>query len=111
MARRILLACTDLFFASKVRETARHAGAAILPDIAAWPPDEEPQLAIVDLDATSFDPLQLVRDLRGRLGERVSIVAFVRHDKVELVKSAREAGADKVLSRGAFSERLPSLLG
>lgn len=111
MARRILLACTDLFFASKVRETTRHAGASIVPDLASWPPGEEPELAIVDLDATAFDPLLLVRDLRARLGERVSIVAFVRHDRVDLVKGARAAGADKVLARGAFSERLPSLLG
>ena len=110
MSRRILLACTDLFFASKVRETARHTGAILIPDLGSAPPGEEPELAIVDLDATSFDPLQLVRDLRARLGNRVSIVAFVRHDETDLVKGAREAGADRVLSRGAFSERLPSLL-
>ncbi|MGD9693357.1 MAG: hypothetical protein AB7G17_08510 [Phycisphaerales bacterium] len=50
------------------------------------------------------------RDPRGGGGDRVRIVAFGPHVDREALQGARDAGADEVMPRGAFSNHLPDLL-
>jgi DNA-binding NarL/FixJ family response regulator len=106
----LVLACRDLFFASRIETVARKLGwgAERLPDRPPRNSAEQPNLAIVDLDGGD-DPIAWVRELR-RGGEELTIVAFVRHDEAERIRAAREAGASQVLSRGAFTQKLPGLL-
>lgn len=109
-AATILLGCADLFFASRIETTARQLGFRV-ERLPAAPTDDAPPssvLAIVDLDDRG-EPLAWIRRLRAQ-GEGYPIVAFVRHDESERIRQGREAGASRILSRGAFSQKLPDLL-
>lgn len=106
-APTLFLGCADLFFATRIETTARKLGFRI-ERLPAQPVELTPpagSLAIVDLDGAG-DPLGWIR----RFPEGVSVVAFVRHDEADKIRAAREAGASRVLSRGAFSQKLPALL-
>ncbi|AKU89769.1 response regulator [Vulgatibacter incomptus] len=105
---RILLLCTDLIFSSKILTTARLTGAEVHTNESHFG-DGAPDLVLVDLDAERLFPEDAIRRLRERMPD-VPIVAFVRHERVDLIQAARAAGASQVLARGAFSERLPAIL-
>lgn len=109
MKKDILLACTDLFFSSRIESTARQLGADVRR-LDAPPASVDAALLIVDLDCMRPEPMEVIRAVRS-LAPDLEIVAFVRHDQAERIRAAREAGASLVLARGAFSERLPRLIG
>lgn len=102
------LACRDLFFATKIEATVRQLGMSLVRVETAGDL-EDASLLIVDLDAPVAGPIALIREARERSAS-LRIVAFVRHDRSERIREAREAGVTQVLSRGAFSERLPALI-
>ena len=112
MARKVLVACTDLFFSARILETARQTGAVAVPvreAVADAAAREQPDLVIVDLNADALEPVASIAAVRAAL-PAVPIVGFVRHEEAERIRAAREAGASEVLARGAFSARLPQLL-
>jgi DNA-binding NarL/FixJ family response regulator len=112
-APTLLIACTDLFFASRIQSTAQQLGAtwtAATWPLAPWGEETTPDLAIVDLDGKQLPAEDVIRELRSR-SEELPIVAFVQHDRVDAIRMAREAGASRVYSRGAFSQKLPDLVG
>ena len=106
----------DLFFAAKILDAARPLGleteiiraADFNPARLAQP---RPAVLIVDLNATSADPIALIRQLKSdpALGS-VPVVGFVSHVQVEVQEAARAAGCDAVLPRSKFSATLPDLL-
>lgn len=104
----------DLFFASKILETARHVGVKVR--LAQTPGQvfggqEDPAMVILDLHATGFDPVEFVRDAKLRPEfARVRIVAFVRHTRPDLIAAAGAAGCQEVLARSAFTENLGEIL-
>ncbi len=111
MAKRVWLSCSDFIFTSKIIETARHTKAEVislrgLDGLGSHPPAD---LYLVDLDAKGFDPIAAIQAARAA-SPALAIVAFVQHERVDQVRAARDAGASRILSRGAFSERLPALL-
>lgn len=112
MTSKVLLLCKDLFFTSRIQETARQVGAEVNTlrgGLGAAVQKEAPTLILVDLDAEQLRPIEEIRDARKEDGS-LPIVAFVRHEHIELIRAAREAGASQVLARGAFSTKLPELL-
>ena len=111
----ILAVVDDLFFATKISETARRAGVAV-----EFVTDEEalfqkaagkPTLIIVDLNLSRLQPLPLIRKLKSDPElKQTSILAFVSHVQGELKMQAQEAGCDMVLARSSFSQNLPQIL-
>ena len=67
------------------------------------------RLAILDLSTASLDPAEAVRRLRSAQSG-VPILAFGPHVHEGRLAAAREAGADEVMSRGAFDAQMDSLL-
>ncbi len=109
-APTLFLGCADLFFATRIETTARKLGYR-LERLPAEPHEISPppfSLAILDLDGKG-DVLGWIRRFRAQ-GEAYPVYAFVRHDEVEKIRAAREAGASQVFARGAFSQKLPDLL-
>lgn len=105
---------TDLIFATKIRSTAQAVGAVVelVRDrpglesaVASGPVDQ----VLLDLNATGLDPASAVAAARAIPG-RPRIIAYLSHVQADLAAAARAAGADEILARSAFSERLPSLL-
>ena len=102
----------DLFFRARIETTAEAAGTAVG---FARSGEELPEgigeaLVIVDLGLSGEDPVEAIRTLAER-PERPTVVAFGPHRDVERFAAARKAGADRVLARSAFVEKLPGLLG
>ena len=97
----------DLFFRAKIEAVARAAG---VPVVFAGSVEEieSAKTVLVDL-ADGARAIEAVQALKARAGAPV-VVAFGPHKEGEAFRAAREAGADRVLARSAFVERLPELL-
>lgn len=105
----VAIAVTDLMFESRIADAARRMGLA--PRAVASHGDlrealEDATLVVVDLQGTGLDAMEVVRAAVAR-GARV--IAFGQHTQVDLLREARDAGAE-ALPRSAFFERLPALL-
>ncbi len=98
----------DLFFSSKISGVAKHAGAQVAFCRSADTVARDARRILVDLNATSFDPIAEIRKLKA--GHPAPIVAYVSHVQVDLKRQAEEAGAGEVIARSALAERLPELL-
>lgn len=98
----------DLFFSSKISATAKQAGAQVVFCRSADEVPSDANRICVDLNATTFNPIEEIRKVRTTL--TVPIVAYLSHVQVELKKQAEEAGATEVMPRSAFVQRLAALL-
>ena len=113
--KRVLAAIPDLFFGSKVTGAAAPFGISVefassrraLLDGAASKPD----LIIVDLDAPALDPFGSISEiLVDEPADRPRLVAFASHVHGARLDRAREAGCDRVLTKGALAAGLPAIL-
>lgn len=106
---------TDLIFATKIRGTAEAQGGSVrlardAAGLAAALGEGGVRLVIVDLNADRVDAAALVRLAKAAPGSP-RVVAYFSHVQGELAKAAREAGADEVMARSSFVERLPGMVG
>jgi CheY-like chemotaxis protein len=114
---RIFAFIDDLFFRTKVQETARKLNVKVefvktekdvLDSIA--DSEEQPSLIIFDLNNVGAKPLATIPKLKSRLKKATSLVGFVSHLQGDLKVKALEVGCDAVMPRSAFSQNLPQLL-
>lgn len=114
----ILYAAADLIWATRIKGVADSLEVPARParDLAML----EARLAdspvcgmIVDLDkeADAIALIRRLRDERATASQRaIRIVAFGPHVRRDLLQEARDAGADDVLTRGAFDHGLDVIL-
>lgn len=114
----ILYAAADLVWATRIKSLADDMGIPCRParnekmlrDRLA---DSEVQAILLDLDAPD-QARELMAVLRGpAAGDRersIKIIAWGPHVAVDLLAEIREAGANEVMTRGAFSNALPTIL-
>ncbi len=115
---RIFAFVEDLFFATKIQETARKLNVKVefvkndkdILDRLAGPGEEQPSLIIFDLNNAGAKPLATIPKLKAKLKKATSIIGFVSHVQGDLKVKAIEAGCDAVMPRSAFSQNLPQLL-
>lgn len=114
----VLYAAADLIFATRIKGTGEAVGVPCRPVrsvemLEARLADSEVRALLLDLDAPEL-ALELLGRLRGPGAgdtERgVRIVAWGPHVATDLLRQARAAGADEVMTRGAFTAGLPELL-
>ncbi len=108
MQRVIHVACDDLFFRAKIEATAQAAGANVT-FVDSIDGLEGDGLLLVDLNYRAIDPVDAIRRLKSS-SETMIVVAFGSHTDREGLKGAQGAGADQVMARSTFVERLPDLL-
>ena len=113
--KRIVAVVDDLFFATKIRQTARQTGVWV--DFATTEEGvlglaaNKPSLIIVDLNINSFNPLALISRLKGDPElKQISLLGFVSHVQGELKLQAQKAGCDAVVARSSLSQNLPQIL-
>lgn len=102
----------DLLFASRIRAAAQAAGTTI--DLVSTPTALHartrralPRRVLIDLDARGWDPVALIRELKQDAATSgIEIVAWVSHVREDAIGAAREAGADRVLARSAFTRQM-----
>ena len=116
MSKKILAVVDDLFFVVKIQDAAKRAGfeASFLKsedEAIESARAERPRLVIVDLNAKSVKPVQLIERLRAHPDLKgLTVLSFVSHVQGELKQRAHDAGANMVLARSAFSTNLPQIL-
>lgn len=111
----ILYCAADLLWATKIKATADAIGVPCRPArtvemLDARLADSEVRALIVDTEAGPVT-LDLIARLRAAPGgDRARVVAFGPHVDTAALQAARQAGADSVMTRGAFAQRLPAVL-
>ena len=109
-APTIVAVITDLMFQLRLQEQARALGyqvvAAETLEAIAEALSDGAALVVVDLHA-GVDWQRAVALAKERA---VPVLAFGRHTEAQLLRSAREAGCDRVGPRATFVEELPRLV-
>jgi DNA-binding NarL/FixJ family response regulator len=103
----------DLFFQSRLLETAKQVGVELracstADALAAEISERAPRLVIVDLNARN-NPIEAVRRVRS-LGREIPLVAYLSHVQTDLAESARAAGCSHVMPRSKFTHDLATIL-
>lgn len=113
--KKILAVVDDLLFTVKINDAAKRVGleAQFLKsekDLLEKA-KEQPLLIILDLNANSVDPLDLITKIKGQNEFKgISVIAFLSHVQGELKLKAQDAGANMVMARSAFSQNLQQIL-
>jgi CheY-like chemotaxis protein len=106
----------DIFYTAKIRESARAAArdvrfvrdAAGLERRLGGP---APAMVIMDLNAESLRPMEMLRRMKESSEWRQArIVAYSSHARAELMEEANQLGAEVVLPKANFAQKLPELL-
>ena len=116
----IVYCCSDLIFATKVRSTAEALGvvsrpvrnaemlASRLNQVDDGKANQPVAAVFLDLEAGDH-----VLDMIGQAKQHnaaLPVVVFASHVLIDLLHQARQRGADRVLTKGAFSGGLPDLI-
>jgi|SRR5215813_4570224 len=115
MTKFIVAVVEDIFFASKIRETAQSLGVratfAKTTDQLTAALEEKPDLIVVDLHNRKLDPLQVAEIKKGRDDlTGVSLLGFFSHVETDLQRQALASGFDRVVPRSVFSRDLANIL-
>ena len=104
----VLVLVRDLMFSGRIDATARAADVPvrIIRDPTQLEGENAGVVLIVDLGQPGA--LEAAAAWKRRKGGEV--VGFVAHVDEETIRRAREAGIDRVLTRGQFVQALPDLL-
>lgn len=99
MAKRVYVLTRELLFRSKLAGVVTASGAELTRDAAAS------ELGVIEIEATGWEERILEFSGRG-----VPVLAFGSHVHADLLRRARELGADAV-PNSQVEHRLASLLG
>ena len=105
---------TDMIFAARIRGTAEKIGTecqvvSTMDALRSALEGGQPGVVLVDMSADGLSPSDAIRAVK-ELHPAARVVAFFSHTQTELLEQARAAGADDILPRSAFVQRLPDLL-
>ncbi len=111
--KTIVAYVTDLFFESKLSQTAQAVGAKMkvvsnlykfLPELQA-----SPTLVVIDLNAEGISASSLIAQVKQK-NPSLPLLVYGDDEQEELIEQARHAGADWVLPRSKFAENLAKVL-
>ena len=103
----------DLIFGARIRATAESVGANVViakspEDVLSKAAEAGTRLIILDLDRRGLDIADLITKLKAT--STAPILAYVSHVREDAIREAKQAGADRVIARGAFANQLADLL-
>ncbi len=116
MPASIVALISDLYFATKVEETAHRLGILLILASSAEIFQEavrknQPRVVVIDLNQNATERVANVRFARKLSSEsQARIICFYSHVQTELAQSALAAGADRVIPRSFFSTHLSEIL-
>lgn len=102
----------DLLFVSKIREAADQLGVAVAPahDLDALE-REATGARVVIIDLRLADAMSALERLaRSTRPITAHTVAFVDHERIDVMETARALGCQRVLTKGQLAAELPRLL-
>ena len=116
MSREVIAFVEDIFYTAKIRETAREQSRDVrfVRDPAGLERrmnGPAPGMVIIDLAAEALRPLEMLRRIKEHPEWRQArIVAYSSHARAELMEEANQLGAEVVLPKQGFAQKLPELL-
>lgn len=116
LAQTILVAVTDIFFYTKVRDALLPRGyrlekARSQQDVAEKATSTNPVAVILNMNDQALDAFQALEALKAdpRL-KAIPILAFANHEEVDTWNRAKTLGVTKIVSRNEFSARTRELV-
>ena len=114
--KTVLVAVTDIFFYTKVRDALMSKGyrierARTQQDIAEKASDTIPSAFILNMNDETLNAFQALETLTAdaRL-KTIPILAFANHEEVDTFNRAKALGVTRIVSRNEFSARLKDLV-
>ena len=114
--KTILVAVTDIFFYTKVRDALMAKGykierARTQQDIAEKASSATLSAFIVDMNDERLNAFQALETLKADASMKtIPILAFANHEEVDTFHRAKALGVTKIVSRNEFSSRLKDLV-
>ena len=114
--KTILVAVTDIFFYTKVRDALMSKGyrierARTQPDIAEKASAALPSAFILNMNDERLNAFQALETLKAdAVLKTIPILAFANHEEVDTFNRAKSLGVTKIVSRNEFSARLKDLV-
>ena len=110
---RIVAATSDLFLKSRIAELAQQTGtesffATAPDDVKRLVAENRPELVILDLSATEYDPFTVARELKSKFNSR--LFGLYPHVQTQLKKNADQAGFEYVVPNSSFLTSLRKVL-
>jgi response regulator RpfG family c-di-GMP phosphodiesterase len=116
MGTTILVAITDIFFYTKVRDALRPQGYTLerirtQDEVQPKAASANPVAMILNMNDLGLDAFKVLEAIQADPVLRsLPILAFANHEEVETWKRAKELGVTKVVSRNEFSSRTKDLV-
>lgn len=114
--KTILVAVTDIFFYTKVRDALMSKGykierARTQQDIAEKALATNPSAFILNMNDERLDAFEALDTLKADASMKtIPILAFANHEEVDTFHRAKALGVTKIVSRNEFSSRLKDLV-
>ncbi len=114
--RTILVALTDIFFYTKVRDALRTGGyriekARTQQDVAEKTAAASPAVVILDMNDVTIDAFQAIETLKADpRSKSIPILTYANHEEVDTWNRAKALGVTKIVSRNEFSARTKDLV-
>ena len=116
MNSTILVAVTDIFFYTKVRDALRPQGYTLerirsQDEVAQKATSTNPAAMIINMNDLGVDAFKALESLQADPALRpFPILAFANHEEVDTWRRAKALGVTKVVSRNEFSSRTKDLV-
>ena len=116
MSTTILVAVTDVFFYTKVRDALRPHGYTLerirsQDEVAGTTASASPAALILNMNDLAIDAFKALETLQADPALRsLPILAFANHEETDTWRRAKELGVTKIVSRNEFSARTRELV-
>ncbi len=116
MNNTILVAVTDIFFYTKVRDALRPQGYTLerirnQDEVVEKTVSTNPVALILNMNDLAVDAFKALETIQSNPALRsLPILAFANHEEVDTWRRAKELGVTKVVSRNEFSARTKDLV-
>ena len=116
MNTTIVVAVTDIFFYTKVRDALRPQGYTLerirnQDEVAEKMTSVQPAALILNMNDLAVDAFKALETIQSNPALRsLPVLAFVNHEEVDTWRRAKELGVTKVVSRNEFSARTKDLV-
>ena len=116
MSTTILVAVTDIFFYTKVRDALRPQGYTLerirsQDEVAGKIDSASPAALILNMNDLAIDAFTALETLQADPALRsLPILAFANHEETDTWRRAKELGVTKIVSRNEFSARTRELV-
>ncbi len=116
MSTTILVAVTDIFFYTKVRDALQPQGYSLerirsQDEVAGKTASASPAALILNMNDLAIDAFKALETLRLDPARRaLPILAFANHEETDTWRRAKELGVTKIVSRNEFSARTRELV-